>query len=329
MMPGSKQAMPEWEIRLRTVIRQLNYAIRTEDAYAEWTRRFGRFLGAGANGDPRQGTPEQIQGFLEDLAVRGQVSANTQRQALNALVFFFSRVSDKPLGDIPVFAPAKGSRRLPVVLTKDEVRAVLAQLDGTIVLMVHLLYGAGLRVMECVRLRVQDVDFGHGRIIVRYGKGGKDRVVPLPQRVVAPLQAHLARVKQLHEEDLAKGAGEVFLPNAMAKKGPGLAKDWRWKYVFPSSRLSVDPRSNVVRRHHVHESCLQTAVREAGRRAQLTKRIHCHALRHSFATHLLESGQDIRTVQELLGHSDVSTTMIYTHVLNKPGLTIQSPADQL
>ncbi len=327
--PWRTKPMPPWEVRLRTVIRQMNYSIRTEDTYADWIRRFGRHLEPGADADPQRGTPSHIQSFLEDLAVRGQVAASTQRQAMNALLFFFKHVCDQPLGDIPAFAPAKGARHLPVVLTKDEVRAVLAQVHGTIGVMMYLLYGAGLRVMECVRLRVQDVDFGHGRLIIRFGKGGKDRVVPLPQRIVEPLQAHLQRVHQLHEQDLALGAGVVFMPTALARKAPGMAKDWRWQYVFPAARLSVDPRSGAVRRHHVHEDCLQTAVRDAGRKAHIDKRVHCHALRHSFATHLLEGGQDIRTVQELLGHSDVSTTMIYTHVLNKPGLSVRSPADQL
>lgn len=326
---GHTNPLPPWEQRMRTVLRQMNYAIRTEDAYVDWARRFGRHLGQGADTDPRTGTTSHIQSFLEDLAVRGLVAASTQHQALNALVFFFKHVSEQPVGEIPAYTPAKGPRHLPVVLTKDEVRAILAQVNGTIGVMVYLLYGAGLRVMECVRLRVQDVDFGHGRLIVRYGKGGKDRVVPLPQRIVEPLRAHLERVQKLHTEDLAIGAGTVFLPTAMARKSPGMATDWRWQYVFPASRLSVDPRSGAVRRHHVHETCLQAAVHEAGRKARITKRVHCHALRHSFATHLLEGGQDIRTVQELLGHSDVSTTMIYTHVLNKPGLTVHSPADLL
>jgi integron integrase len=323
------KTMPPWEVRLRTVIRQMNYSIRTEDAYSDWVRRFSRHVGQGAESDPGAGTTAHIQSFLEDLAVRGQVAAGTQHQALNALVFFFKHVCARPLGEIPAFTPARVPHHLPVVLTKDEVRAVLAQVNGTLGVMVCLLYGAGLRVMECIRLRVQDVDFGHGRLIVRHGKGGKDRVVPLPQRAVEPLRAHLERVQRLHAQDLTVGAGAVFMPTALARKAPGMAKDWRWQYVFPASRLSVDPRSGAVRRHHVHETCLQTAVRDAGRKARLTKRVHCHALRHSFATHLLESGQDIRTVQELLGHSDVSTTMIYTHVLNRPGVVVRSPLESL
>jgi integron integrase len=326
---GLSPTLPPWERRLRTVIRQLNYSIRTEDSYVDWVRRFGRHLGQGPAGDPQTASPSYIQSFLEDLAVRGQVAASTQHQALNALLFFFRHVVERPVEELLAFTPAKGPRHLPVVYTKGEVRAILAEVEGTLGVMVQLLYGAGLRVMECVRLRVQDIDFGHGRIIIRHGKGGKDRVVPLPHCVVGPLRAHLQRVRSLHERDLALGAGEVFMPTAMARKSPGMAKDWRWQYVFPASRLSVDPRSGVVRRHHVHESCLQAAVHGAGRRAKITKRVHCHALRHSFATHLLEGGQDIRTVQELLGHSDVSTTMIYTHVLNKPGLSVISPADLL
>jgi integron integrase len=327
--PAGCKTLPPWEERLRTIIRQLNYSIRTEDAYVEWARRFGRHVGQGSDTDPRSGTASHIQSFLEDLAVRGLVAATTQRQAMNALVFLFKHMCDQPLGEIAAFTPAKGARHLPVVLTKDEVRAMLAQVDGTVAIMVNLLYGAGLRVMECVRLRIQDVDFGHGRLIVRHGKGGKDRVVPLPKRIVEPLRSHLERVRKLHAEDLAIGAGAVYLPTALARRSAATAKDWRWQYVFPSSRLSADPRGGAVRRHHVHETCLQTAVQKAGRKAGIDKRVHCHALRHSFATHLLEGGHDIRTEQELLGHSDVSTTKIYTHVLNKPGLTVHSPADQL
>jgi len=318
--------MPDWEARLRTVIRTMHYSIRTEEAYADWARRFGRHLGS-ADGDPRRGTPEQLRSFLEDLAVRGMVASSTQRQALNAIVFLFTHVCERPLEEIPSFTYAKGSRRLPVVLSADEMRALLEHLEGTLLLMAQLLYGAGLRVMECVRLRVHDVDFAHGRLVVRYGKGGKDRVVPLPRRAIDPLRAHLQRVKNLHEQDLAAGAGAVYLPTALSRKSPNMAKDWRWQYVFPASKLSVDPRSGAVRRHHAHESCLQKAIATAGRHAGLTKRVHCHALRHSFATHLLEGGQDIRTVQELLGHTDVSTTMIYTHVLNRPGLVVRSPLD--
>ena len=328
-LPPGRKPLPPWEERLRTIIRQLNYSIRTEEAYVAWAQRFGRHVGQGSDADPRTGTAAHVQSFLEDLAVRGLVAATTQRQALNALVFFFKHLCEQPLSELAAFTPAKGARHLPVVLTKGEVRAILAQVDGTVAIMVNLLYGAGLRLMECVRLRVKDVDFGHGRLIVRHGKGGKDRVVPLPQRIVEQLRLHLERVRKLHAEDLAIGAGAVYLPTALARRSAATAKDWRWQYVFPSSRLSADPRGGAVRRHHVHETCLQVAVQKAGRKAGIDKRVHCHALRHSFATHLLESGQDIRTVQELLGHSDVSTTMIYTHVLNKPGLTVHSPADQL
>ncbi|MFN2166746.1 MAG: integron integrase, partial [Anaerolineae bacterium] len=226
-------------------------------------------------------------------------------------------------------ARAKRPRRLPTVLTHAEVTALLERLSGTQRLMASLLYGTGMRLMECVRLRVQDIDFGYGQITVRNAKGGKDRVVPLPERSTEALRHHLARVRELHQGDLKDGLGEVYLPDALARKYPNAAKDWRWQYCFPSGRLSADPRSGALRRHHLHENGLQKAVNRAAREAGITKRVGTHCLRHSFATHLLQAGYDIRTVQELLGHSDVSTTMIYTHVLNRGGRGVQSPLDAL
>jgi integron integrase len=270
-----------------------------------------------------------VTAFLEDLAVRGNVAASTQNQALNALVFLYQQVLGRAPEQYGQFTRAKRPKRLQVVLDRGEVRRLLEGLDGTQHLMAALLYGTGMRLMECVRLRVQDVDFEYHQLAVRDGKGQKDRVVPLPQRLEAPLRAHLDRVRELHRSDLANGFGEVFLPGALARKSPKAPREWVWQYVFPSSRLSVDPRSGKTRRHHVHENGLQKAVKAAAQRAGIHKRVNCHCLRHSFATHLLESGYDIRTVQELLGHADVSTTMIYTHVLNRGGQGVLSPLDGL
>jgi len=307
-------------------LRRRHYSIRTEQAYRQWVCRFLRFLG---KSDPRQAGASEVAAFLEQLAVKGNVAASTQNQALNALVFFYKEVLKQPLATLDTFARAKRPKRLPVVLTRAEVARVLEAMQGTSRLMAALLYGTGMRLMDCIRLRVQDVDFDYQQIVIRDGKGQKDRVVPLPNRLAEPLRAHLQKAQHLHQEDLQRGFGEVFLPFALAKKYPKAARDWRWQYVFPSSKLSADPRSGVIRRHHVDESGLQKAVKLAGDAAGLQKRVNCHALRHSFATHLLESGYDIRTVQELLGHADVSTTMIYTHVLNKPGISVLSPLDRL
>ncbi len=266
---------------------------------------------------------------MSDLAVGRNVSASTQSLALTSLVFFFSEVLGRPLGDMG-FARAKRPKRLPVVLTKNEVRQLLSQMTGVYALMAGLMYGTGMRLMECVRLRVKDIDFDYGTITVRDGKGSKDRIVPLPKRYEAELKSHLKTVQSLHANDVAQGHGEVYLPNALAVKYPNAAREWGWQYVFPASRLSVDPRTGGVRRHHLHETSLQKAIKQAARQSVIAKQVNSHALRHSFATHLLEAGSDIRTVQELLGHADVSTTMIYTHVMNRPGLApVESPADLL
>ncbi|MDG4597756.1 MAG: integron integrase [Candidatus Contendobacter sp.] len=312
--------------RLVTVIRQRNYSIRTEEAYRGWTERFLAFIG---HQDPRTAGAADVVSFLETLAVRGNVAASTQNQALNALVFFHGQVLEQPLGDLGAFIRAKRPQRLPVVLTRGEVLRLLDRLEGTHQLMASLLYGTGMRLMECLRLRVKDVDFAYRQIVVRDGKGQKDRVTPLPDKLIEPLRAHLEQVKALHETDLSQGNGEVFLPFALAKKYPNAAREWGWQYVFPSGRLAVDPRGGAIRRHHLHENGLQKAVKHAATAARLTKPANCHALRHSFATHLLETGYDIRTVQELLGHKDVSTTMIYTHVLNRGGKGVVSPLDAI
>ncbi len=323
---GDRCATEEAVAQLIAVIRQRNYSIRTEEAYRGWLERFLRFIDGA---DPRTAGAVEVKTFLQRLAVEGRVAASTQNQAFNALVFFYDKVLERPLGDLGGFARAKKPKRLPVVLTRAEVMRLLDRLEGVHGTMAALLYGTGMRLMECVRLRVKDVDFGYGQILVRDGKGQKDRVVPLPARLVEPLHAHLDKVQVLHRDDLARGAGAVFLPDALERKYPNAACEWGWQYVFPSGRLSVDPRGGMGRRHHLHESSLQKAVHAAARAAGIEKPVSCHALRHSFATHVLEGGYDIRTVQELLGHSDVSTTMIYTHVLNRGGLAVISPLDRV
>lgn len=312
--------------QLLIVIRQRGYSIRTEQAYESWASRFIAYCN---NKDPKTLGSEEVVSFLQHLAVRCNVAASTQNQALNALVFFYDQVVQRPLGDMGGFIRAKRPKKLPVVLTQNEIQRLLGQMHGRQKLMASLLYGTGMRLMDCVRLRVQDIDFGYCQIVIRDGKGKKDRVVPLPKRLIEPVKTHLADVQQLHSSDLEKGGGEVYLPDALSRKYPNAAREWGWQYVFPSGRLSVDPRSGKVRRHHLHENGLQKAVKKAAAQARISKRVNCHALRHSFATHLLENGYDIRTVQELLGHADVSTTMIYTHVLNRGGKGVRSPLDSI
>jgi integron integrase len=311
---------------LMAEIRRRGYSIRTERAYESWVTRYLVFIG---NADPCGLGHAEVRAFLQHLAVERQVAASTQNQALNALVFFYQNILRQPLSDLDEFVRAKRPQRLPVVLTRSEVGKLLAHTHGTHGLMASLLYGTGMRLMDCVRLRVKDIDFAYNQIVVRDGKGQKDRVVPLPQRLVEPLQQHLGTVKRLHQADLAQGYGAVYMPHALARKYPQAPTEWGWQYVFPSARLSADPRSGAIRRHHVHENGLQKAVKHAVKQAALTKPANCHSLRHSFATHLLENGYDIRTVQELLGHADVSTTMIDTHVLNRGGKGVCSPLDGL
>jgi integron integrase len=311
---------------VRDVIRRKHFSIRTEQAYVDWIRRFILFHN---KRHPREMAEGEVTDFLTHLAREGRVAASTQNQALSALLFLYKEVLKQEIGWLERVERAKRPARLPVVLTRDEVHTILAQLYGTCRLMAGLLYGSGLRLMECVRLRVKDLDLGYLRVTVRDGKGAKDRITMLPVNLAKPLQRHLQKIKSQHEEDLEAGFGSVFLPNAIARKYPGAAKEWAWQYVFPSSRLSGDPRASAVvkHRHHVNESVLQDAVKKAVRASGISKPATCHTLRHSFATHLLENGYDIRTVQELLGHKDVSTTMIYTHVLNKPGVGVKSPLD--
>jgi len=327
--PSNQQASAQHaEIiaRMKAEIRRRGYSIRTEQTYISWANRY---IGFHQGHHPADLDMSAISSFLEHLALVRNVSTSTQNQALNALVFLYQQVLGQELGKLESFVRAKRPKRLPVVLTTDEVRRLLGGMHGVFHLQAGLLYGAGMRLMECIRLRVQDVDFGYRQITVRNGKGMKDRVVPLPDSCVDALQTHLISTKTLFEQDIADGHGAVFLPDALAVKYPNAATEWRWQYVFPSQRLSVDPRSKQVRRHHLHENGLQKAVKQAANAAGIEKRVSCHSLRHSFATHLLEHGYDIRTVQELLGHADVSTTMIYTHVLNKGGAGVQSPLDAL
>ena len=299
---------------------------RTPTGTTQWIKRFIFFHG---KRHPVEMGEQEISQFLSALAVERQVSASTQNQALNALLFLYRHVLDLNPGWIDDVVRAKQPHRLPVVLRKHEVKALLEALEGVHWLMGHLLYGAGLRLMECLRLRVKDIDFSANHIVVREGKGNKDRMTMLPIVVKTPLIAHLTRVQELHQRDLAHGFGSVYLPDALHQKYPNAPKEWGWQWVFPASQISVDPRSGERRRHHEHDSTLQKVVRAATRKVALFKPVGPHTLRHSFATHLLEDGYDIRTIQELLGHKDVSTTMIYTHVLNRGGKGVASPSDRL
>jgi integron integrase len=310
--------------QVRYKIRLKHYSIRTEQAYVDWIKRF--ILFHRKRHPASMGAPE-VRAFLSHLAVERHVAASTQCQALSAIVFLYREILERDLGWLEDMERAKKPERLPVVFSRAEVHAVLARLDGQPWLMASLLYGAGLRLMECIRLRVKDVDFGYRQILVRDGKGQKDRVTMLPQMVVEPLRVQLQKVKTLHEQDLAEGFGEVYLPFALERKYPDASREWHWQYVFPSHKRSVDPRTGKERRHHVDEKVLQRAVKKAIRQARITKPGSCHTFRHSFATQLLEAGYDIRTVQELLGHKDVRTTMIYTHVLNQGGKGVRSPLD--
>lgn len=309
---------------VRQALRARHYSPRTEQAYLGWVARFVGFHDGRA---PDEMGEEEVNRFLTHLAVTERVAASTQNQALAALLFLYASVVRRPLGHVEGVVRARRPRRLPVVLTRPEVRAVLDGLEGTPRLVCALLYGSGLRLLECLRLRVKDIDFQRNEVTVREGKGGKDRVTMLPAAVKTQLQVHLERVRQQHAKDLARGLGRAPLPDALARKYPGADRQWAWQWVFPASSYYIDRHTGVRHRHHLHESVIQRAVNEAVRRAGLTKPASSHSLRHSFATHLLEDGYDIRTVQELLGHKDVKTTMIYTHVLNRGGKGVRSPMD--
>lgn len=324
--PSRSVRQPKLLDQVRDRIRRKGYSIRTEKSYAHWIKRFVLFHG---KRHPREMGAAEVEAFLTHLAVEGNVAAATQNLALSAILFLYREVLELPLPWLDGIERAKKPARLPTVLTQAEVAAVLGRLEGVAALMLRLMYGTGMRLMECVRLRVKDVDFAMHQITVRDGKGSKDRVTMLPAVLVDPLRAQLAVAKALHEADLAQGLGAVWLPDALARKYPDAPKSWGWQYVFPARGISIDPRSGERRRHHVDEKMLQRAIRRAAQEAGIAKPVSPHTLRHSFATHLLEAGHDIRTVQELLGHSDVSTTMIYTHVLNKGGRGVISPLDRL
>lgn len=326
--PSTRHSRPSVQEALQKMvaeIRRRNYSIRTEQSYLAWAKRY---LAYHVAVQPCELEPEHAAQYLNHLALNREVSASTQSQALSAIVFLHEQILQRPLGTIPGLTAAKRPQRLPTILTRAEVRTVLTRIEEPqFALMAALLYGTGMRLMECIRLRVKDVDFGYERIIVRDGKGQKDRVVPLPRKYAAQLKAQIKSALDLHRRDLAQGFGEVFLPEALARKYPNASREPQWQYIFPASRMSVDPRSKKVRRHHQHESSLQRAIKRGAALSGIRKRISSHTMRHCFATHLLESGYDIRTVQELLGHSEVSTTMIYTHVLNRGGRGVVSPAD--
>ncbi|MBI3298710.1 MAG: integron integrase [Elusimicrobia bacterium] len=318
---AAPKAPPGLIEELTRALRTRHYSRMTEKSYAAWTRRF-LSSSPGAR-------PEDVGPFLSGLACGEGVAASTQNQALNALLFFFREVLGKDLGSLEGVVRAKRPARVPVVLTRDEVSRILSGMTGTPWLMAMLLYGAGLRLMECCRLRVKDLDFSQNQLVVRAGKGDKDRHTMLPSALAAPLTRHLEAVKRQHQQDLAMGLGSVELPGALARKNPNAPRDWGWQWVFPATSHYRDSQTGERRRHHLHESVLQRAFKEAREKAGVVKPAGCHTLRHSFATHLMEDGYDIRTVQELLGHKDVSTTMIYTHVLNRGGRGVLSPADKL
>lgn len=305
-------------------IRIKHYSIRTEEAYIGWIKRFILFH---KKQHPRHLKAQHIEQFLSYLAVKQNVSASTQNQALSSISFLYRDVLGMDIPELENVSRAKKPQRLPVVLTQHEVKCLLAQLDGTIWLITSLLYGSGMRLLECLRLRVKDIDLDKNQIIIRDGKGQKDRITMLPQSLVKPLETHLEKVKQLHLQALENNCGSVYLPFALAKKYPFAHTEWAWQYVFPAKHLSIDPRSGISQRHHVNEQVIQRAIKTAIVAANISKPASCHSLRHSFATHLLEKGYDIRTIQELLGHQDVQTTMIYTHVLNKGGKGVISPLD--
>lgn len=313
--------------RVRAAIRVRHYSLRTEEAYLAWTRRFILFHG---KRHPLELGPDEINQFLTHLAVEGHVAASTQNQARCALLFLYQQVLDVKLGTIgDEVVQAKRPERLPVVLTHEEVKAILARLDGPPWLIAVLLYGAGLRLLEALRLRVKDVEFTRHELLIRDGKGQKDRMTMLPGLVETPLREHLVRVQELHQHDLEAGLGAVYLPDALERKYPQAPREWGWQYIFPAAGRSVDPRSAVERRHHLDPTTIQKAMRRSVLAAKIDKPATPHTLRHSFATHLLADGYDIRTIQALLGHKDVSTTMIYTHVLNQGGRGVKSPADRL
>lgn len=305
-------------------IRVRHYSIRTETSYINWIKQYIHFHNLK---HPNEMGAEEIKHFLTYLAVKRNVSASTQNQALCAIVFLYRKVLNIELADFKDIVRAKRPTHVPTVFTRSQAQLVISHLDGTLQLMALLLYGSGLRLLECARLRVKDINFDYKQIVVRNGKGNKDRITILPDFIINQLKAHLLDIKRLHEVYVSKNLGTVHLPHALAKKYPNASSEWKWQYVFPANKLSTDPRSGIRQRHHISEQRLQRAVKNAISRSGIYLQASCHTFRHSFATHLLESGYDIRTVQELLGHKDIRTTQIYTHVLNKPGLCVNSPLD--
>ncbi len=322
----SRGRPPRLMSQVRNRIRRLNYSYRTEQAYTYWIRFFILFSG---KRHPREMGKEEVERFLSHLAVERRVSASTQNQALSALLFLYKQVLEMELGWIEDVVRAKRSECIPVVLTRKEVESVLLRLDGQYQLMAGLMYGSGLRLMECLRLRIQDLDFGFGQVLVRNGKGAKDRFVPLPESLKEPLHRQIGWTRWVREADLADGFGEVSLPDALARKYPNASFELGWWYLFPSTQRARDPYSGRIKRHHIAPSPVQKAFRAAVQAAEITKRATPHTLRHSFATHLLEANYDIRTVQELMGHRDVKTTQIYTHVLQRGSSAVRSPVDML
>lgn len=321
MEPKPKKLLDQ----MRDALRRSHYSPRTEDSYLEWVKRYILHFN---KQHPRDLGTKAISEYLTYLAIELHVSASTQNQARSALLFLYRQVLDMDVGDLSDVPQARRPHRVPNVLTRNEVRLILAQMSGKYLLMAQLLYGSGLRLMECLRLRVKDLDFERLEVTVRDGKGMNDRVTMLSSHLVQPLQEHLVEVRRRFDADVARNIGGASLPFALERKYPNAHREWPWQFVFPADTLAKDPRSGKFRRHHIHESALQRAVREAVLASKITKPASCHTFRHSFATHLLESGYDIRTVQELMGHSDVRTTMIYTHVLNRGGLGVRSPLDE-
>jgi integron integrase len=321
-----RDAKPKLLDQLREALRARHYSRRTEQVYCSWVKRFIFFHNVR---HPEEMAETEINAFLTHLTVKEKVSASTQNQALSALLFLYRNVIGREVGDLGEVIRARKPKRLPVVMTRDEVKAVLANLTGDKRLMATIMYGAGLRLMECLRLRVQEIDFSRNEILVRDGKGAKDRVTMLPESVKTSLQQNLKRVKRIHERDLAEGWGRVKMPMALDRKYPNAPREWRWQWVLPQENRWRNAKTGKQGRHHAHESLIQKAVAGEVRKAALAKRATCHTFRHSFATSLLERGYDIRTIQELLGHKDVKTTMIYTHVLNQGGKGVKSPADDL
>ncbi len=317
---------PELYRKFLMAIRIPEYAINTEKSYLSWINRFLRFHN---KTHPQDCAEREVASFLEYLAVQRKVAGATQAQALNAIVFFFTKVLEKPLGEIGPYRRPKKPKRIPTVLNPDEIQRLFSQLHGMHSLMIRLMYGTGMRVMECVRLRILDLDFSYRQIVIRESKGKKDRVVPMPDVLMASLQKQINWVEQLHKKDLDAGFGSVFLPEALARKYPNAERELRWQYLFPASRLAQNPRTAIMHRHHIHQSAIQKAIKQAATKADILKRVTSHTMRHSFATALLETGSDIRTVQELLGHANVETTMIYTHVVKLGGHGTQSPLDRL